>query len=198
MNIKRTIGAGVTSLGLVVGLAGFAGATSGSNTTTGPDSYNVVKQKIRSRLEVNNHNNVHVSNTNHQTASTGDAEATHNTTAGDAMSGNAGNDNSLHGSVSVSNSGAGSAAAAAMNMPQSSSFTGSNTNTGPDSTNIVKSSTSTNVEVNNHNDISVSNSNTQSAYSGDATVSHNTTGGSAVTGDATNSNSTTLDLSVSN
>lgn len=196
MNVKRTISAGVTSLGLVVGLAGFAGATTGSNTHTGPDSMNKVTHKASSWVHVKNNNDIRATNTNHQTATTGDAESEHNTTGGGASTGDAWNDNSMSATVKVDNSGSGSVAA--MSAPQSGSFNGENNTTGPDSYNVVKSTTTSHVDVTNNNDISINNSNTQSAYSGDATVEHNTTGGSATTGDAANSNSTTLNLSVSN
>jgi hypothetical protein len=196
MKIKRSLTAGVTSLGLVVGLAGFAGATSGSNDTTGPDSHNSVTSRTNTDLRVDNDNDIKATNSNHQSAYTGEAGTYHNTTGGDASTGSASNSNSLSASLAVDNSGSGSGV---MSMPAGSGdFDGSNTNTGPDSHNTVTSTTRTNVNIENDNDLDVYNSNTQTASSGDATVAGNTTGGSAMTGDATNSNSTTINFEVTN
>jgi hypothetical protein len=54
------------------------------------------------------------------------------------------------------------------------------------------------LKVNNDNNLSVSNTNYQTASSGNATVSENTTGGSATSGNSSNTNSTTVDFNVTN
>lgn len=70
--------------------------------------------------------------------------------------------------------------------------------TGPDSTNRIHSSVRNKLEVKNRNDVGVSNMNMQHAWSGDATVHHNTTGGGASTGDASNHNTTSTAVSIDN
>src|SRR6478609_912761 len=94
-DIKKAAGVGVLSLGLVVGLAGFAGASSGTIGTTGPDSENSITHESDVDLDFDNDNDIRLTNHNDQRASSGDAEANHNTTAGDAESGMASNDNSV-------------------------------------------------------------------------------------------------------
>jgi len=71
-------------------------------------------------------------------------------------------------------------------------------NTGPDSHNTIKFSNSQHTDVDNHNQLSASNDNDQSAYSGDASVKHNTTGGDATSGDASNDNSFDASVTVDN
>lgn len=195
MKIKKTVTAGLASIGLVVGLSGFAGASTGTNSYTGPDSYNKVRNKTVSRTSVENKNYVQASNENNQSAHTGEASATHNTTAGDAWSGNAENANSLSASMTVDNS---AAAAAAVAAPVAPSHTGTNNMTGPDSHNYVENSTYTSVEVENRNCISIDNTNNQTATSGAATVEDNTSGGSAISGDAVNTNATTVNFAITN
>jgi hypothetical protein len=76
--------------------------------------------------------------------------------------------------------------------------TGSISNTGYNSDNTVSSRVRNSVDVENNNNICVSNDNEQTASSGDARVSENTTGGSATSGDASNTNSTTVSFNVTN
>lgn len=197
MKIKRTLGTGVASLGLVVGLAGFAGASSGTIGTTGPDSNNVVRHRASTRVHVQNNNHLRADNYNHQSAWSGDAETEHNTRGGDARTGNASNANNLNASVTVDNSGSASGLGN-LGGGSSSNSTGSINNTGPDSNNRVSTRTTTRVNVENNNDLEVHNMNSQTASSGDAEVSDNTTGGSATSGNATNTNSTTMNFRVTN
>lgn len=196
--LRATLTSGAASAGLVLGMATFAGATSGSSIdTTGPDSHNSVSHSTRSHVRVQNNNHVSARNTNDQHAYSGDATVTHNTNGGGgATTGEAWNDNSMSARVSVDNSGSGAAAMSAAAMPTSS--TGSISNTGPDSRNTITTTASSDVNVTNNNDLCITNNNTQHASTGDATVSNNTNGGSATTGSASNSNSTTLDLTVKN
>lgn len=196
MKIKRTLGAAVMSLSLVVGLSGFAGATAGTISNTGPDSYNKVKSESTHKVKVKNNNNLNVNNSNSQTAYTGDAKVKHNTTGGDATTGDAMNTNSLSVSATVNN--AASSSAWSAGSGGGGGNTGSINQTGPDSTNKVTFKETTKVKVENNNNINVSNNSSQTATSGDARVSDNTTGGSATTGDASNTNTTTVNLNVSN
>jgi len=194
--IKKAVGTSVLSLGLVVGLAGFAGATSGSIGNTGPDSTNKVEYKDSSHVDVDNNNSLGLNNSNSQSASSGDASAKHNTTAGDAMSGDAMNDNSVDATVEVDNSSAGSAALAG--NTGSGDLNATIDTTGPDSYNKVEYSNKSTVDVTNNNNVNVSNSNSQSASSGNAKVYDNTTGGSATSGSVSNTSSSTFTIRVTN
>lgn len=189
--------AAVTVLGLSLG-ATVASAAPGTGTidTTGPNSHNEVTFNGGNDVNLDNNNSVRVSNMTAQSAYTGDVVAATNTTAGDAASGAAMNDNSLTGHLSVSNTNSNSAALASVAGGGGSD--GSITNTGPSSWNEVTFNNGSSVEVDNNNCISIQNTTTQTASSGDATVTNNTTGGSAVSGDASNSNSTDLTVTVSN
>ncbi len=199
MKIQEKIGAGVLSLGLVVGLSGFAGATSGAIDTTGPYSDNTIRSDTSYRVDVDNDNNLKVHNDNDQKAWTGDAEVEKNTTGGDAETGAAWNDNAFDAVVSVDNSASvanavGGAGGAAAPVHQDATID----NTGYHSDNSIRYESRTNIDVNNDNNLYVSNDNNQYASSGDATVKYNTTGGDAVTGDATNTNSTSVRFEVTN
>jgi len=198
MKVVRKVAAGVTSLGLVLGMTGVASAMSGSNTGTGPDSYNSVRNRTHTSARVTNNNDVSAANTNHQSAYTGQAGVYHNTTGGGASTGSAANANSLSASVNVNNNGAVNAAANATSTAPAGSQSGTNSNTGPDSTNVVRNTVDTHVSVTNNNDLHVYNTNSQTAMSGSATVAGNTTGGSATTGNASNTNSSTMNFTVSN
>jgi hypothetical protein len=67
---------------------------------------------------------------------------------------------------------------------------------GPDSS--VHVTASNNTTVTNNNNVTITNTTTQTASSGNATVSNNTTGGNATSGNASNSNSTSVDLVINN
>src|SRR3990167_7196508 len=102
--VGKTLGAGVMSLGLVVGLSGFTGvanAATGSIHNTGPRSYNKVKSTTNKKVKVTNNNNLGVNNANSQSASTGNARVSFNTTGGDARTGAATNNNTTHVSATV-------------------------------------------------------------------------------------------------
>ncbi|MGB4758944.1 MAG: hypothetical protein WBP26_02710 [Candidatus Saccharimonadales bacterium] len=197
MKVLKTVGVGLASLGLVVGLSGAVGASTGSISNTGPDSYNKVSDKQFKLVKVHNKNNLGVSNANSQNAWSGDASVKHNTTGGSATTGAASNANATSVSATVNNAvGAGAAAAAVNNGAGSNSATISQT--GPDSYNAVKFETKSVVTVENKNNLSVSNVSTQTASSGDAKVYDNTTGGSATSGNASNSNTTSVNFNVTN
>lgn len=198
MKIAKIIQASVASLGLVVGLSGLVGAT-GEINTTGPDSENTIKDESSVRFDVHNDNDVNVGNMNHQEARSGSAEVEDNTTGGNATSGEARNENWTEANVTVDNS------AGMKNMDwghgEMENGNGSGSvikNTGPDSENKIETERSASVNVSNDNDVHVTNANCQTATSGNAEVSHNTTGGSATTGDAYNSNSSSFTVNVSN
>lgn len=193
--IKKVVGAGLMSLGVVVGLAGYAGAQSGVIDTSGPDSTNVIKERTSNKVRVRNNNDLRATNNNNQDSMSGNASVRHNTTGGGATSGAAANANSMSLRASVDNSASSAVATAPV-------ATGSDTarieNTGPDSVNRVKITHKNDVRVTNNNDVNIENNNTQIATSGDARVTDNTTGGSATSGDASNTNSTSMTFEIKN
>jgi len=197
IDIKKLTGVSALSLALVVGVAGFAGATSGTIGTTGADSYNKVSDKTSVDLDVNNDNNLNLSNRTHQYASSGESEVKFNTTGGNAESGGASNTNGVGATIEVDNSHAAAALSGDV-LAGGGSNTGSITNTGYDSHNEVKYEARTDVDIRNDNDINIHNSSDQMAKSGDAEVKYNTTGGSAVSGDVSNTSTASFDVRVTN
>ncbi len=194
--MKKLLGlfaAVLVSVGLTGGLVA---ANSGSIGTTGPDSVNWVEFAGESDVDVDNDTDVDVSVNTDQDADSGDAEVKHNTTGGDAMSGDAMNESMVEADLSIDNSGS-SAAALACGC-EDGDHEGTIENTGPRSENWILFSGSSNVEVDNHTDVDFTSNVDQDADSGDATVSGNTTGGSATSGSASNSSSTVFTLSVTN
>ena len=194
IKLRKVVGTSVLSLGLVVGLAGFAGASSGTIDTTGPDSHNEIEHEWTSKVEVDNDNDVDLTNKNDQYASSGEAEVEDNTTGGDARTGNAANNNSLSGTVVIDNS----AGVDGLGGSGGGSNSGRIENTGPDSHNEVEFDYYSSVEIDNENDVDIYNDNDQTAKSGDAEVDGNTTGGDAVSGSATNTNSTSFTVRITN
>jgi hypothetical protein len=175
---------------------GVAAASVGSIDTTGPDSTNIIRFRNRSSVRVSNDNNVGVGNVNLQFADSGDAKVKHNTTGGDATSGDAANDNLTRTRVAIDNSGSsGDALANACGCDGSEA---SIENTGPDSYNRVSVNNDSSVRVRNDNNVGVLNFSVQSADSGDARVEDNTTGGDATSGDATNVNTTETTVEITN
>lgn len=197
MGIQEKIGAGVLSLGLVIGLSGFAGATTGTIDTTGARSDNHITSDVSHEVNVENDNDLNVHNDNDQYAASGEAEVRNNTTGDDAVTGAAWNDNALDAEVVLNNS-------ASVGSLGEWVGTGSDDheatiqNTGNRSENTVDFTSESTVDISNDNNLNVTNTNNQTAVSGDATVRGNTTGGSAMTGDATNTNSTTIRFDVTN
>lgn len=200
MKIQKTIGAAVLSLSLLVGLSGFAGAASGDISNTGPRSRNIITSETKRDVRVRNDNDLSVRNNNSQRANTGDARTSGNTTGGDAETGAAVNTNALDVSATVENGASNSAWSDVGGGGNGGNGGNSGTidTTGPRSTNVIKFEDTTKVSVNNDNNISVRNDNRQTATSGDARVTGNTTGGDATTGDARNTNTTSVTLEVSN
>lgn len=195
--IVRATAASVSTLGLVVGMAGFAGAspstsTSGTNKNTGPNSTNRIVAKDTRLWFIQNDNELEFENENEQDAESGDVESMRNTRAGSARSGHAKNDNKLWASIVVNNASGGGSGAS------KSSLRGTNQNTGHDSFNVVRSSNFSLTDIDNDNEIEVENENDQWARSGDVTSSRNTNGGSATSGDASNTNRTSVEVKVYN
>jgi len=186
----------VTTIGLGAGVAA-AQTGGGSIQDTGPDSSASIRTHVRTHTDIDNRNNLTVTNTNAQTASSGKAVVAHNTRGGDAVSGDARNSNSTNISASIRNNTSDTLQAALNNVPGSVGG-GSISDTGPDSSARISTRVSTSTRVNNYNDLTVTNTSSQSAFSGDAIVAHNTHGGDAVSGDASNTNSTSITLSVNN
>jgi len=195
--IKLLRVAAVTVLGVSLG-AGVASAAPMTGTITGPtgpNSNNQVTFNGWDTRNVDNYNRVTVKNWNPQEAKTGRAEVEHNTTGGNATSGDATNDSLLRASVSISNA---SSSAAAMNTGsggQTGTISGA---TGPSSNNQVTFNGGTTVNVDNTNKVYVHNSNEQYARSGSAEVSGNTTGGNATSGDATNISTNETTVTITN
>ncbi len=175
------------------GLTGLAGASSIENT--GPDSWNKVKSSNYMSTNLTNNNKVGVSNDNDQDADSGDAKVKHNTTGGDATSGDATNDNAFSADLAVDNGGAWGMGCG---CDSAADFDGSITETGPDSSNVIEYKNSVRVNVVNNNSVYVHNDNDQDADSGDAYVYGNTTGGNATSGSASNTNHSSVTLSISN
>ncbi len=200
MKAKKALGSTLASLGFAVSFAALASAAPGSTIgTTGPDSYNKVKNTSSQSLMVRNTNDIGVRNTNHQSSWSGEAKVVHNTTGGGATTGSASNANALSASATVNNAATTAPAVAAVVANNVvSNTTSAITETGPDSTNKVENTTMSKVYVHNDNNLSVDNSNCQTAKSGDAIVADNTTGGSATTGNVSNTNTTTVSFNVSN
>ena len=194
VDIKKIAGASTLSLGLVLGIAGYAGAQSGMIDTTGPNSENEISHEVRTDIDYRNDNDIDLENTTEQEASSGDAEVTSNTTGGSAMTGSAMNDSNVAATIMVQNT----APAMGGGTGGAQSFDGSIENTGPSSDNTVTYEVATDIQVNNDNNIDINNDVNQSATSGSATVSGNTTGGNAVSGNVSNTSSSSFTVHVAN
>lgn len=196
IDIKKAAGIGAVSLGLVVGLAGFAGASSGAIDTTGPDSTNEITHESDVDLNLDNRNDLNLDNRTEQEASSGDVEVHSNTTGGDADSGSASNANAVSATVEIDNSGAASVFSGVTGS--NGSNTASVENTGPNSDNEVRFESRIDLNVDNNNDVRIDNNTEQSAQSGSAEVRNNTTGGGASSGNASNTSSSSFTVRISN
>ncbi len=195
MKVSKTLGAGVLSLGLVVGLAGFAGAASGTIDTTGPNSENEISYESSVDWDVENDNDLDFELDNEQRASSGEVEVEDNTTGGDATSGDAHNSYMVEGDVEIDNSGSTNGLGA---VGSDSDHSATIENTGPRSENEVTFESEVDVNIDNDNDVNIDVDNEQSAYSGDAEVSGNTTGGSATSGSVSNTATATFNVRITN
>lgn len=191
--LARATIAAVTVLGL--GVPGIVGAAS-TIGVTGPDSTNVIKTQEENKWTVDNHNTLKLTSNAEQTADTGNAKVHDNTTGGDATSGDATNDHTVDATVGINNS---HSSTMPDGMGSGGTLGGSiDGETGPDSVNKITETLMNTVKVTNTNNVTVSNTVSQSATSGDASVTHNTTGGNATSGAASNSSSSTFELTVTN
>jgi hypothetical protein len=198
-NIIRGTAAAVSSLGLVAGFSGIAGASAVIHDT-GPQSSNHVYSSSKTNTDVRNTNHLHLMSSNYQSGYSGSAMVNDNTTGGSANSGNVSNSSSSGASVAVTNT------MPTTNSDSSSDPTNSNSmnanssisETGPSSSNKVVTTDSTNTCVTNTNDIKVSTTNDQTASTGNAKVTDNTTGGNATSGSVSNSSSDTYTVMISN
>ncbi len=92
---------------LTVAGAGAAFADSGTISTTGPNSTNVITSSETNTVVVSNTNNVSVSNSNSQSGTSGAASVTGNTLGGSATSGGVTNTNTGFTTVSINNAAVG-------------------------------------------------------------------------------------------
>lgn len=198
VEIKKLAGAGVLSVGLVFGMTGFAGATSGTIDTTGPESNNQIRHKSRVEIDVENDNDVELNNRNEQRASSGDARVRYNTTGGSAMAGSVANESMVDAWVEIDNSQAVADLGAVVDAGAMGSDSALIENTGPLSNNEVNFENTVEVDVENDNNVNINNSVEQTARSGDASVQYNTTGGNAVSGNVSNTSESVLTVSISN
>lgn len=103
MKILKTAGAAVASVGLVLGMAGFAGATSGTIHNSGDDNYTNVAASNQSTSDLTNDNNVGALNLNGQAGQSGNARASGNESGGDATTGSVSNSSNTSTTISVKN-----------------------------------------------------------------------------------------------
>lgn len=96
-------GAGGGSQSFVKQLVGGNLTNRATITNTGPESSNKITEVNKVTTTVTNHNDISVTNTNDQSASSGDATVENNTNAGTASSGDATNSNSTNLSINITN-----------------------------------------------------------------------------------------------
>jgi hypothetical protein len=103
--LVRRITRFAAAIGLAVGLFASAPLASADTTlsTQGPNSG--ITTNTSSQTTVTNNNSVYVTNSNYQSASSGNATVSNNTTGGNATSGNASNSNSTCTSIQINNGG---------------------------------------------------------------------------------------------
>ena len=188
---------GVASVVASVSLVGgVAAAQTGSVDVdaSGPGANVKVDSHDHASVHVANKTKAHVYNDVYQKADSGNARVSHNTTGGDATSGNAANSSALSVSASVDNSGSslgdmlGGGGMGDVTVDAS----------GPSAKVKVDSHNSAHVSVYNSVDLKVSNDVTQKASTGNASVTGNTTGGDATSGSASNTSSGSVSLTVTN
>lgn len=181
---------------LGLGGPGIVAASTGSIDTTGPDSNNTVDVTNDATYEATNNNNVTASLAATQDAESGEVDVRRNTTSdGDAMSGDAMNENEVSAHASIDNSGNGGWDLGDMSGAD---HEGMISNTGPDSDNEITFDNTLDVTVTNNNTVNVVNSVNQTATSGDVEVTRNTTAGGASSGNVSNSSTTEFMFEISN
>lgn len=197
LDIKKLAGVGALSVGLVFGMAGFAGAQGGSGmiSDTGNDSTNEIMHEEDTTLELTNENTLDLTNETDQTAESGDATVEDNRDGGDAMTGSAMNSSSVAADITVENTGSSAWSGA---MGGGGTYDASIENTGNDSDNTVEYSSNVEMTVENTNNVTVENTTNQSATSGNAEVTNNRDAGSASSGAASNTSSSSFTVHVAN
>jgi RNA binding exosome subunit len=184
-----------SSLALVAGFSGAAGAASINDS--GRNSDNEIKAVNVVKTDVDNDTHVSLHNDNDQHAYSGDANVRNNDDVDGVSTGDAMNDNSTDASVDVSSNtstpSGGGGMGGAMDLSDASI-----TDSGRDSSNEIKSINVVRTDVDNDTSVYVTNNNDQHASSGDANVKNNDDVGNVSTGDASNTNSSTFSVSVSN
>ncbi len=198
VDIKKLAGAGVLSVGLVFGMAGFAGALNGTIDTTGPNSENEIEYESEVELDIENKNDLDLNNSSSQSAQSGETTVRYNTTGGSAMSGDADNSNSVSATVMYDNSGSAAAVSDAVSWGGAGDVEATIENTGPRSENEVEIEHEVEVDIENRNYVDINNTVEQSAESGEATVRFNTTGGDATSGSVSNTSSSSFNVSITN
>jgi hypothetical protein len=191
--LVRISATAASSLALVAGFSGIAGAASINDSGRGSD--NTIKHIRVVKTDVDNNTNVRLSNWNHQDADSGDANVHNNDDVNNVRTGNATNHNSTNVRMNVTNT---------TNAPSGGGGGGSDlsnasiTDSGRNSSNEIKSVNVVRTDVDNDTCVSVYNSNHQDADSGDANVRNNDDVGNVTTGDASNTNSSSFTMNVTN
>ena len=196
MKIRKVAGAAVTSVGLVVGMSAFAGATSGTIDNSGNKADNKINVTNTQETELNNENLAGALNLNLQGAQSGNAKVKGNESLGSASTGNASNASNTSTSVSIDNSGSNAAALAGGGAWGSDTVEVHNSGNKANNTVNVKNTETT--TVNNTNVAAAINVNAQVAASGNAKVKGNESAGSASTGNVSNSSTTSTTIMVKN
>lgn len=203
------------------GCCGGGGLADASIKNTGPNSFNLIQygsggscggcnNSCNNQCEnscggcgggsvVKNENNVDVDVDTKQNATTGNASVVGNTTGGNATSGDAENDNEVVVEIEAKN--ATNTGSSCGNLCGGGNVNASINTTGPNSTNVIEVGGNPccfGDNVHNTNDVVVDVDTDQNASSGNAEVSHNTTGGNATSGDATNTSSSEVSVSAHN
>lgn len=181
--------AAATVLGLSLATGGVA-AASPTYQNYHHNNHNNKGNKTTTLNLSANVSNVGVENSTDQSANTGDAivsgglnsyhHRSSSSSDNSAKTGGASNTNTTNGTVTVGQS--------APKMDTAPSSTG-NDNKGGNTTTTVNASL-------NYSNVEIDNTTTQSAQSGNATVTGNNKGGSAQTGDASNTNTSTFTVGV--
>lgn len=197
VKVRKTVGVAVTSLGLVIGMSGFAGATSGTIHNSGDNNRTRVSQRTEQNTRLRNNNNAGVLNFNLQAGQSGNARVSSNESGGDATSGDVMNTSNTSTAIGIDNSGSNAAALAGGSMAGDPVVADVH-NSGDDNHTVVRSSTEVNTSVTNNNNVGVANLNVQLGESGNARVSGNESSGSATSGSVTNSSTTSTTITIKN
>lgn len=197
VKVRKTVGVAVTSLGLVIGMSGFAGATSGTIHNSGDNNRTRVSQRTEQNTRLRNNNNAGVLNFNLQAGQSGNARVSGNESGGDATSGDVMNTSNTSTAIGIDNSGSNAAALAGVGVA-SDPVVADVHNSGDDNHTTVRSTTEVNTSVRNNNNVGVANLNVQLGESGNARVSGNESSGSATSGSVTNSSTTSTTINIKN